>query len=119
MKIGLVAGMLAAVATVGTGCGAPTSDPVEPSSDPAAPATALPCADSEQGRFDLDVPGPGQPTPEEAVAPYAGALRLAATEVDGGMVVVGLRRDDSVFRVFGVTERSDGWWPDGYSECRS
>lgn len=118
MRIGLVVSALAAAACVGSGCGAPTSGQSAPSPESVAPATELPCADTEQSRVDLDVPGPGQPTPEEAVAPYAGALRLAAREMDGGTIVVGLKRDDSVFRVYLVTERADGWWPDGYEECR-
>ena len=118
MKIGLVVGVLVAAVTVGSGCSEPTSGQGKASPDSVAPATALPCADSGQLRVDLDVPGPGQPSPEEAVAPYAGALKLAASEVDGGTVVVGLRRDDSVLRVYHVTKRVDGWWPDGYSECR-
>jgi hypothetical protein len=67
----------------------------------------------------LDVPGPGQPTPEKAVAPYAGALQLVVENVDGSTVVIGLARDATVFRVYQVTKRLDGWWPDGYAECRA
>jgi hypothetical protein len=118
VKFGHVVSVLATAATVTSGCGAPTSAQSSQPPASAASTAALSCADTDQSRVDLDVPGPGQPSPEEAVAPYAGALKLAVRKIDGGTIVVGLRRDDSVFRVFRVTERADGWWPDGYSECR-
>lgn len=67
----------------------------------------------------LDVPGPGRATPEAAVAPYADALTLVAHQGDDGTTVLGLRADQTVVRVFDVTKRNDGWWPDGYRECSS
>ena len=117
MRTGLTTGLLAAVVTLGSACGAQSSGDVQ-ATEPTTRASALPCADSDQSSVALDGPGPGQPSPEEAVAPYAGALELVAEHVDGGTIVVGLRRDNSVFRVYRVTKRSDGWWPDGYAECR-
>lgn len=118
MRIGHVV-VIAAVATVASGCGGSTSAQQEDPTPSAVPETALTCADTEQSRVDLDVPGPGQPSPEEAVAPYAGALELASREVDGDTVVVGLRQDGSVFRMYHVSMHADGWWPDGYAECRA
>jgi len=105
--------------TVASGCGASTSGQREQASPPAVSVSAPPCPDAEQSRVDLDVPGPGQPSPEEAVAPYAGALELASRDVDGDTVVLGLRQDGTIFRTYHVRKRADGWWPDGYSECRA
>lgn len=118
MRIGHVA-MMAVVATVASGCGASPSGQSGEPTPAAASETALPCVATEQSRVALDVPGPGQPSPEEAVAPYAGALQLASGEVDGDTVVFGLRQDGSIFRMFQVSERADSWWADGYSECRT
>lgn len=119
MRIGHVVVMTAVVATVASGCGAPTSRQREEPTPSAVAKTALPCADTERSRVDLDVPGPGQPGPEQAVAPYAGALELASREINGDTVVLGLRQDGSIFRTYHVRKRADGWWPDGYSECRA
>ena len=117
MRTGFRTGILVAVVTLSSACGARSSGDTQ-ASEPPTRASALPCAESDQSGVALDVPGPGQPSPEEAVAPYAGALELVAEQVDGSTIVVGLRRDDTVFRVYQVTKRSDGWWPDGYAECR-
>lgn len=119
MGIGHGVVTMAVVATVASGCGASTSEQREDPTPSAVSDTALPCADTEQSRVALDVPGPGQPSPEEAVAPYAGAMELASRAIDGDTVVVGLRQDGSIFRMYHVSKRADGWWPDGYSECRS
>ena len=117
MRTGLTPGMLVAVVTLSSACGAQSSNDTQ-ASEPTTRASALACAESDQSSVALDVPGPGQPSPEEAVAPYAGALELVAEQVDGSTIVVGLIRDGTVFRVYQVTKRSDGWWPDGYAECR-
>jgi len=113
--------LLTVVMLVGacSACGAQGSSTAMRAPTPSARADALPCADGGQSHVALDVPGPGRPTPQQAVAPYAGALELVTADVDEGTVVLGLRHDDSVFRVYRVTERSDGWWPDGYAECRA
>lgn len=89
-------------------------DAVEPTR-PSVSATSLPC--TKQAAVALDVPGPGQPTAEEAVAPYAGALTLVVQQSGGESTVLGLLSDNTVVRVFQVTKRVDGWWPDGYREC--
>ena len=86
---------------------------------PPSDGAGLPCAQDEQTGVSLDVPGPGRPTPEEAVAPYAGALDLTTVEAGDRTEVHGLRDDGTVLRVFQVTEHDDGWWPDGYTECRT
>jgi hypothetical protein len=90
-----------------------------PSALASASTSTLPCSESEQRYVAWDVPGPGRPTPEEAVAPHAGALTLVAHQGGDGMTVLGLRTDGTVFRVFDVTQSDDGWWPDGYRECSS
>ena len=80
---------------------------------------SLPCPPSEQGGTALDIPGPGRPTPEQAVAPYAGGgeVTTVADEERGSAVVHVLGPDGKVFRTFQVSKRVDGWWPDGYLEC--
>ena len=65
----------------------------------------------------LDVPGPGRPSPVEAVAPVGGGLVLAAQTSGGETTVLGLDADGTVSRVYEVTEQDDGWWPNGYREC--
>ncbi|WP_248580568.1 hypothetical protein [Nocardioides sp. InS609-2] len=83
----------------------------------AAEALALPCPVAQQRRVALDVPGPGRPTPEEAVAPFAEASELVVEVVHGETVVFALAPDGQVVRVFSVSKHRDGWWPDGYAEC--
>ena len=98
-------------------CGSDDSESSTRGLDRSETGQSLPCAKAEQLLTALDIPGPGQPTPEDAVAPYAGGLFLAAERVDGRTIVLGLRRDGTVFREYQVRKRSDGWWPDGYREC--
>lgn len=113
-------GMSVVLVVLAAGCGDDTApDTAGASSSASATASALPCDEAEQTRVALSIPGPGRPTPEEAVSPYAGALKLVAQEGDGRTSVLGLRADGSVFRVFDVSRLDDGWWPDGYRECRS
>ena len=110
-------GLYAMLVLLGSGCGAWTGHDELDAARPDTSALSLPCDETEQTGVNLDVPGPGRLSPEEAVAPFAGALTLVAQERDGGTRVLGLRADDTVFRVFDVTKRGDGWWPDGYTEC--
>jgi hypothetical protein len=77
----------------------------------------LPCRTNEQSIALWDYAGPGQPTPQEAVTPFAGSLRLVVQERNGETEVLGLKADGAVFRVFQVTKQKDGWWADGYREC--
>jgi hypothetical protein len=117
MRYGQMA-LVALVALTGSACGnGGASDPAE-ASEPPASTLALPCGESEQTAVALDVPGPGQPTPEAAVTPYAGALTLVVQERGGETTVFGLRDDNSVLRAFQVTRRDDGWWPEGYRVFR-
>lgn len=78
---------------------------------------ALPCDEADQTFGALDIPGPGQPTPEEAVAPFADALTLVSEGGGSHVKVHGIRADGTVERIFEVTKREDGWWPDRYGEC--
>jgi hypothetical protein len=80
---------------------------------------SLLCPASEQGRTDLDIPGPGRATPEQAVAPFAGGggVTTVAEEQRDRAVVHVLGTDGNVVRTFQVSEHDDGWWPDGYFEC--
>ena len=115
-------GMSVVLMLLAVGCGddaEPDATAAHPSASASVSVISLPCAESVQTGGTWDGPGPGRPTPEEAVAPYAGALTLVAHTGDEGTTVLGLRGDGSVFRVFDVTERDDGWWPDGYRECSS
>lgn len=77
----------------------------------------LGCPVEEQTIVDLDIPGPGMPTPEEALNAYAeGPFRVVST-ANGSAIVNALGPDGTVKRVFEVTQREDGWWPDSYTEC--
>lgn len=112
-------GLFATCLLLGSACGDRAAADAGDATSPAPSAPSLPCDEIEQGYVGWDVPGPGRPSPEEAVAPFAGALTLVAQEGGGGTAVLGLRADGTVFRVFEVTARDDGWWPDGYRECSS
>ncbi len=57
------------------------------------------------------------PSPEEAVAPFAGALTLLSEGGGQHTRVHGLLGDGIIVRTFEVTKRKDGWWPEGFSEC--
>ena len=96
------------VAVIPTGCGGSTS----------GAASLLPCSAGEQRIVSYDLPGPGQPTPEEAVLLVDGSSGLSLeVRTDGEQTTVLGRDDGVVIRVYEVTEKEDGWWPDGYREC--
>lgn len=116
MRYGQV-GMFVLLAVMWSGCGHRSAGEATEPAQPSSSTMSLPCAETEQTRVMLDVPGPGQRTPEEAVAPFAGALTLVTQQRDGEDVVLGLRADGTVFREYSVTKHKDGWWPDGYQEC--
>ncbi|MGB3256683.1 MAG: hypothetical protein WBA72_01730 [Ornithinimicrobium sp.] len=99
------------IALVTAGCG----DQVTTGAEEAA--TTLPCARGDQTLVALDVPGPGRPSPVEAVAPVGGGLVLQAQTSGAETTVVGLDAIGTLTRVYEVTEQLDGWWPDGYREC--
>lgn len=66
----------------------------------------------------LDIPGPGRPTPEEAVEPYLDAFVVVSVQEDGGTATVTAEAPGSdAVRLYDLTRREDGWWPDGYTEC--
>jgi len=79
--------------------------------------SAHPCPNSSRKSVDLDIPGPGQPTPQLAVAPYALGSAILISEENGTATVLGLAGYGEPTRVFKVTKREDGWWPDSYVEC--
>ncbi len=84
-----------------TGCGdltAPGATATASSIPATDSAASLRCEATQQTVAALADLGPGRATPEEAVAPYAGALTLAAHKVGERMTVQGLRTDGSVFR---------------------
>lgn len=107
------------VAALAGGCGDQAASGTQTSAEqaPTSVPDGLPCPTAEQRVTALDIPGPGQPTPEESVAPYAGATTLVAQQDDDKTTVVVLRADGTVFRVFDVSLHDDGWWPDGFREC--
>ena len=109
--------MVALLAVMGSACGDRSAGDAAEPSEPSTPARVLSCTESKQKVVALDVPGPGQPTPQKAVVPYAGALTLVVQQSGGETTVFGLRADNTVFREFQVTKRNDGWWPEGYREC--
>ena len=65
----------------------------------------------------LDIPGPGRPTPDEAVAPYAKGTPVTVNRTPRKAVVHDLSPDGAILRIFQVSKHDDGWWPDGYAEC--
>jgi hypothetical protein len=79
--------------------------------------SAHPCPNSSRKSVDLDIPGQGQPTPQLAVAPYALGSAILISEENGTATVLGLAGYGEPTRVFKVTKREDGWWPDSYVEC--
>lgn len=95
------------------GCG---SVPADDSSE-ADGQTGLGCSVGEQRAVDLDVPGPGMPTPEEAVNAVSDGLATVVSKAAGAATVNTLGPDGTVMRVFELTQREDGWWPDSYTEC--
>jgi len=79
----------------------------------------LSCPFSEQTRAALDIPGPGQPTPQEAVAPFLGSLSISAVHTkERAAQVIANDADGAAVIVYTLTKQEDGWWPDGYTECR-
>lgn len=65
----------------------------------------------------LDIPGPGMPTPDEAVAPYAKGTPKTVKQTSQTALVHDLSARGTVLRIFDVSKHEDGWWPDGYVEC--
>lgn len=104
-----------ALPLVTLGCGTDTVSNAKPTAQPTASAI-LDCA-APTG-VSLDIPGPGQPSPEEAVAPFADGLVpvLISQGARAARVATFSAAGDAV-RVFTVTRREDGWWPDGWSQC--
>lgn len=95
--------------------------PTAPKTDETSPDTifgGLSCPFSKQTSVDLDIPGPGQPTPQAAVAPFLGSLTITAVHTkERAAQVIASDADGAAVRVYTLTERDDGWWPDGYTEC--
>lgn len=78
----------------------------------------LPCATTTTTY--LDIPGPGRPTPQEAVHPYLGAHEIHLVSTSGRRATVtAMNLAGEVRRSYDLTLREDGWWPDGYDECLS
>ena len=66
----------------------------------------------------LDIPGPGNPSAEEAVEPYLDAFVVVSVQEDGANATVTAEAPGSdAVRLYDLTHREDGWWPDGYTEC--
>lgn len=100
-----------------TGCGTEATDDSAASGKENERQARLVCPASDQTAVDLDVPGPGKSTPEAAVAPFADGSTTLVNETEGSATVNALGADGTVTRVFKVTQRKDGWWPDSYTEC--
>jgi hypothetical protein len=95
--------------------GHPCSVTVSASSDVSDPTSA--CFTSEQRRVDLDTAGPGRPTPREAIAPFASGSTTIVSQQRGVAEVLESGANGTPKRMFHVTRREDGWWPDSYVEC--
>jgi hypothetical protein len=77
----------------------------------------LPCSKAQRHSTDLDVPGPGRRTPEEAVASYANGPTLRE-ELPNSVVVHELNANGVVVRTYLISRHNGGWWPDGWLECQ-
>lgn len=108
---GAVLGVLVA------GCAGQAVGENPPPGRTAGNGSTLSCPYPERRMVSLDIPGPGRPTPEEAVAPYANGTTVVVRQKRGTAVVHVLDPDGNVVRIFEVTRHDDGWWPDGYTEC--
>ena len=84
---------------------------------PAPEVSAGDCAKEDGTGVALDIPGPGTPTPEEAVAPYLDAYVIASVDENQRSATVTAKADGGAVRIFELTRRNDGWWPDGYVQC--
>ncbi len=86
---------------------------------PASEAAPSVCSHESGAGVDLDVPGPGKPTPEEAVAPYLDAYVVTNVEEHQRSATLRAETAGGAVRLFNLTRRNDGWWPEGYAECAS
>jgi len=80
----------------------------------------LACTPSQQRSFDLDVPGPGASSPEQAVETVSddGYTFVTFRDQDSRSVsVYALDSTGAVTREYRVSERRDGWWPDSFTSC--
>lgn len=80
------------------------------------------CPDDLSQTVFLDTPGPGQTTPEGAVANVetSGVNEFVLVDnVDGVARVAVVSPSGQVTHLYKVSERSDGWWPDSYTTCRT
>lgn len=76
------------------------------------------CTEGDGLSMALDIPGPGRPTPEEAVEPYLAAFVVVDVQEDGETATVTAEAPASdAVRLFELTRHKDGWWPDGYRQC--
>ncbi|WP_143099672.1 hypothetical protein [Nocardioides psychrotolerans] len=78
---------------------------------------ALPCPPTDRGAVDLDVSGPGRARPEEAAAPYIDAVLVLASRTQTQATVYEVAENGLAARVFFLSRRPDGWWPDAYQGC--
>lgn len=108
------------IATLIAGCGSGArpsgaSDSATAAEHGPAPVVASDCPGTHI--VALDIPGPGRPTPEEAVAPYAKGAPETVKKTSRNAVVHDLGPEGELLRIFQVSKHKDGWWPDGYTEC--
>lgn len=118
--VGGVATQQAITSPSGNQSGDLAADAGRAATDQSAPnnvGTAHPCPDSQRSPVALDIPGPGRLTPQEAVAPYIVGSALVISEDAHSATIMELAGYGSATRVFEVTKREDGWWPDTYVVC--
>ena len=111
-------GLCAVLVLLVSGCGEGTPPVAVLAAAPSPSTMSLPCDEGRQTQVALDIAGPGRPSPEEAVAPFAATLTLVTQKHDGRTTVAALGPNETVLRMFEVSQHQDGWWPDGYRECR-
>lgn len=111
----MVAGAL--VLVLMAGCGTDATDNSSAAADEPNGQGELGCSVDEQTAVDLDVPGPGTATPKEAVDALTDGPTDVVSETADEAMVNAMGPDGRVARVFKVTHREDGWWPESYTEC--
>lgn len=116
MQIPRVQGACASLLLLLTcGCGHRQANDSANESAPGSGEMSLPCTQIRQHRISYG--GPGQPSPEEAVAPFADGLKLVSDGTTNAPRIHGLDTNGTVVRTFEVAKHDDGWWTDGWADC--
>lgn len=87
----------------------------EPETESESSETSLPCTRIRHSLITHG--GPGRPSPEEAVAPFADGLTLFSEGTNTSPRIYGVDNDGTVVRDFKVSKTAGGWITDGWDDC--